>query len=148
MFFLILLFVFVKIKTEKLNAQSGGRSNLDLKEKKPELLLVAAALLISFVVMMYSVFDSPKYNNLQAVEITTNREISLSQSKNVSVERININTAGVEELMKLELVGEKKAQAIIEYRERNGAFRTIEEITNVDGVSDSILKKNYDTITV
>ena len=116
-----------------------------MSEKKHELLLIAAALLISVCTILYTVFDSPKYNSLEAVPITL--KVLSSESATVNTEKININTADISQLMELEEIGEKKALAIIEYREKNGKFRIPEEITNVNGISEGILRKNIDRIT-
>ncbi len=116
-----------------------------MSERKHELLLIAAALFISAVTLLYSVLDSPKYNNLEALPITTTVE---TENATVVSEKININTADISELMQLEEIGEKKALAIIEYREKNGRFRTPEEITNVSGIGEGILAKNIDRIIV
>lgn len=61
---------------------------------------------------------------------------------------ININTADLETLQQLPLIGPKIAQAIIDYREENGPFQSIGEITNVKGVGVTILDKIKDYITV
>lgn len=117
-----------------------------MSEKRHELLLIAAALFISAVVMLYSVFDSPKYNDLKAVPITS---VTFQQNTDADIPgTVNINTANVDELMTLEEIGEKKALAIIEYREKNGRFRTPEEITNVSGIGEAILTKNINRIIV
>lgn len=50
---------------------------------------------------------------------------------------ININTATVEELIKLPGIGEATANKIIEYRKQNGKFKTIEELKNVPGIGNS-----------
>ena len=52
--------------------------------------------------------------------------------------RVNINTADVEELMKLSGIGEAKARAIIAYRTRNGPFESPEELKNVSGIGAAI----------
>ena len=61
--------------------------------------------------------------------------------------KININTAGVQELMMIPGIGRSKAEKIIEYREENGRFGSIEEITNVNGIGDSMYEKMKDCIT-
>ena len=60
--------------------------------------------------------------------------------------KININTAGVQELMMIPGIGRSKAEKIIEYREENGRFGSIEEITNVNGIGDSMYEKMKDCI--
>lgn len=61
---------------------------------------------------------------------------------------VNINTASVAELTAISGIGESRAQAIIAYRERNGGFRTIEDIKKVDGIKDGLFSKIKDKITV
>ena len=63
-------------------------------------------------------------------------------------EKININTAPVEELMRLSGVGEAYARRIVEYRETQGLFSHIEELKNVKGIGDKIFEKNKNRITV
>ena len=61
---------------------------------------------------------------------------------------ININTADEKELQNINGVGEAKAKAIIEYREENGLFTTIEDIKNVPGIGDSLFEKIKTYITI
>ncbi|MDO4519435.1 MAG: helix-hairpin-helix domain-containing protein [Eubacteriales bacterium] len=62
--------------------------------------------------------------------------------------RININRATKEELTTLTGIGEAKAQAIIAYREENGLFSSVEEITNVPGIKGGTYDKIKDGITI
>ena len=62
--------------------------------------------------------------------------------------KININTATVEELVSLPGIGNKIANRIIEYREKNDNFKTIEEIMNVKGIGKKKFKKIKQLITV
>ena len=63
-------------------------------------------------------------------------------------EIVNINTATIEELMTLSKIGEAKAMAIIEYREKNGNFEKVEDIKNVSGIGDSLFESIKEYITV
>jgi competence protein ComEA len=62
---------------------------------------------------------------------------------------VNINTADVSTLSDgLNGVGLKKAQAIVEYRNSYGPFKSIEELKAVKGIGDSLLDKNRDNIVI
>lgn len=61
---------------------------------------------------------------------------------------ININTASTEELMSLPGIGEAKAKSIIQYREKNQGFKSIDEIKNIEGIKDGVFRKIQDFITV
>ncbi|MGA1863022.1 ComEA family DNA-binding protein [Deferribacter thermophilus] len=61
--------------------------------------------------------------------------------------KININTATKEELMSLKGLGKKKAEAIIERREKK-PFNSIEELLEIKGVGKRFLEKNKDNICV
>lgn len=63
-------------------------------------------------------------------------------------EIININTASKEELKKLPSVGDVTADKIIAYREKNGGFKTIEELKKVDRIGESTFNKLKDKIDV
>ncbi len=69
-------------------------------------------------------------------------------SKVEELKVININTATTLELTTLPGLGEKKAEAIIKYREEHGNFEKIEDIKNVSGIGNSLYESIKDLITV
>ena len=71
---------------------------------------------------------------------------SIKKEKNES--KININEASLKELMTLDGIGESKAEKIIKYREEKGIFNKINDIKNVNGISDALFEKIKDQITV
>ena len=60
--------------------------------------------------------------------------------------KVNINTATVEELKTLKGVGEKKAEAIIEYRKKNGSFKTKEDLMKVRGIGKKLFESFQERI--
>ncbi len=64
-----------------------------------------------------------------------------------AADAININTASKNELMQMNGVGESRAEAIIDYREKHGGFTAVEELTQVSGIGESTLDKNRDLLS-
>ena len=62
--------------------------------------------------------------------------------------KININTAGKEELMQLTGIGEAKAQSILDYREEHGRFTSTEELMQIEGIKEGVFNKIKDNITI
>ncbi len=61
---------------------------------------------------------------------------------------VNINTASSDELQTLSGIGPSMASRIIDYREQNGAFKSVDELTEVSGIGDKTLAKFKDHICV
>lgn len=71
----------------------------------------------------------------------------LSSGASVGAAPVNINTATAQELAdKLDGIGIKKAQAIIQYREKVGDFHAAEQLLNVKGIGAATLEKNQASI--
>ena len=62
--------------------------------------------------------------------------------------KVNINTAGKEQLMQLTGIGETRAEAILSYREQQGPFRTVEDLMKVEGIKEKTWEKIKEDITV
>src|SRR5712691_5263392 len=62
-------------------------------------------------------------------------------------ERVNINTAGVDELVTLPGIGKAYAERIVEYRQKNGPFKKVEDIINVCGIGEKTFERIKDRLT-
>ena len=66
-----------------------------------------------------------------------------------SAELVNINTADAETLATgLSGVGDARASAIVAYREQNGPFQSVDDLTRVKGIGEHILELNRDALSV
>ena len=61
---------------------------------------------------------------------------------------ININTADVKELMKLEGVNRRIAEKIVEYRDTHGPFKKPEELRKVEGVGNGLWERNRTRVVI
>lgn len=66
----------------------------------------------------------------------------------VALAQININTATKEQLDGLKGIGPAKAQAVIDYRTKNGPFKTVDDLEKVSGIGPATMKDLRNKITV
>ena len=78
----------------------------------------------------------------------TNGSSNVNSKKDESNKKVNINTANKEELDTLPGIGEATAGKIIDYRNKNGKFKTKEEIKEVSGIGDSKYEQIKDLIEI
>jgi competence protein ComEA len=87
-----------------------------------------------------------------AVQVTDGQQINIpgivDSTSHVSVGRVNINTATVDELDNLPGIGPTTAQAIIDYRLQHGPFQIIQDIQNVQGIGPATFTEIQDYINV
>lgn len=62
--------------------------------------------------------------------------------------KVNLNTAGIAELMSLSGIGESRAEAILAYRKEHGRFERIEDIQKIEGIKEGIYSRIKDRLTV
>lgn len=131
--------------------KQSDTSNINLSKKLED----------EMVIIIYSKSEIKKMNEEEKIEcppcnnacITEEDEkakldSNKNETSNVPAGKVNINTADSETLQTLDGIGEAKAKAIIEYRNKNGDFKNIEDIKNVSGIGDSVYEKIKENITV
>ena len=62
--------------------------------------------------------------------------------------RVNVNTASVDDLAGISGIGVRRAMAIVEYRDQNGPFRSVEDLLYVPGIGALELSGFRDRLTV
>ena len=134
------------------------------------MLLRSAGILFLFVFLSgcgsHEVYITGKEKNTKSAAVPVSREMATEAvlplrktvsgaetlSYNVSQQpadgRIDINTADRDALMTLKGIGEKKAQAVIAYREEHGGFESTEELMKVKGIGEKTFAGLKDKVTV
>lgn len=90
----------------------------------------------------------PKKGEEQQEYITSTSGLEIPEENKTESQKININTANLEELTKLPGIGEATANKIISYRKETGKFKTIEDLKNVPGIGNSKFDNLKDMITI
>ena len=71
-----------------------------------------------------------------------------AKSSAATGEVVNLNTATASQIATLPGIGEKTAKTIVEYRDKNGGFKKIEELMNVKGIGEKSFLKLKALVTV
>ena len=69
-------------------------------------------------------------------------------SVNPAFAAVDINTATAAQLESVNGLGPKKAEAIVEYRKKNGQFKSVDELENVKGLGKASIEKKRNELTV
>lgn len=136
-------------------------------EEKHHAILLCAALVFSAVMVFVGIFgeageEIPSYSlpvpaapaseavsdtekeepqETGVMPATPAEETKAPVEKPLPSEMVNVNTAGLEELMTLPGIGEVTAGSILSYREEYGPFGNVDELTRVKGIGEAKLEK-------
>lgn len=127
---------------------SGGTTN----KADTSMLNLSKVLTDENVIIVYNKYNqqSIKYveKECNCDACINNSNVSSNSSDSKTNKKISINTATKEELMNLSGIGESRAIDIINYRNENGLFKSIEDLKQVSGIGDKLFEKIKDQITI
>ncbi len=104
------------------------------KNKKLIFKIIIFAFILVIIIVLVIGFQKITYNKkeLQKSIVPTEQE---------DITKIDINNADIENLMKLPGIGQIKAKAIMDYREKIGEFTSLKELTKIKGIGEKTFEK-------
>ncbi len=75
-------------------------------------------------------------------------QAAAQQAAKPAVDKVNVNSASLDELQKLPGVGPKIAQRILDYRKLNGNFKKVEDLMKVRGIGEKVFLKMKDLLMI
>jgi len=121
--------------------------NLERLEKGIAAFLISALVLGSGL-SAYKKSHSFVNVNIENFEVEENSPDQIDDDLSVRGKAININEAGIGDLMKLKGVGKTLAERIVDYRALKGYFAAIEDIKNVKGIGEALFTKIKDDVSI
>lgn len=129
-------------KSSKVNTNTSISNEADEKNIKPEYNIDVA------LENNESVIEKEENKTTEVVKPNDNNDVVINDEGTSTNKLVNINTAGVKELSTLTGIGKAKAQKIIDYREANRGFKSIDEIMKVKGIGKATYEKFKENITI
>lgn len=87
--------------------------------------------------------------DIQNTDTAAYSEYTENESSSLSVAYpLNLNTCTAQELMTIDDIGEKRAGAIIQYREKLGGYTSVEQIKDISGIGDELYSRISQYLTV
>lgn len=128
---------------DAINSAGGKTEEADLSK-------INLAYIIEDGTQIYIPRINENLNNIELISSEAGQGVIIDSSdigENLEA-KVNINTSNKEKLMTLPGIGETTAQKIIDYRQQNGKFKTIDELQNVNGIGESKYNSLKDKITI
>ncbi|WP_151980858.1 ComEA family DNA-binding protein [Acinetobacter guerrae] len=80
-------------------------------------------------------------------DVSKNSTAKNTNTSNIGT-KVNINSATAQELQRLNGIGAKKAQAIVDYRDQNGRFKTVNDLLSIKGIGPKFIEKNKSNLSL
>jgi competence protein ComEA len=101
--------------------------------------------MFALVILVGILITGPSASSAQAAQAKAG---SSSKARATAASPVNLNSASAAQLQTLPGVGASAAQRIVDYRQKNGSFKKIEELMNVKGIGEKSFLKLKPLITV
>ena len=131
-------------KTSRINdaIQKAGGLTTDADSKSINLAQKLTDEAVVYVATMGENVTNAASNNGQT--LTTDTDGTAAQKGN----KVNLNKANLSDLQSISGIGQKRAQDILDYREANGKFNSVDDLKNISGVGAKTLEKLKEYVTV
>lgn len=99
-------------------------------------------------IVLFTVANNTAYAAQEKPTTPTVKAVAVAESSTKMTAKVNLNKADAAQLQTLNGIGEAKAKAIIEYRNKNGKFTDIKQLTQVSGIGEKLLTQNADRLAI
>ena len=104
--------------------------------------------MFALVILVAILIAGPSASSAPAAQAPQAKAGSSSKARATAANPVNLNSASAAQLQTLPGIGASAAQRIVEYRQKNGSFKKIEELMNVKGIGEKSFLKLKPLITV
>ena len=111
-------------------------------------LLIGIAFIIAGIIMIIIAFHTPKVSTGTVTVSLSVTEPTEKETTTLPDYPLDINKATAEELMTIGGLGEHKSKLIVAYREKIGGYTSLNQLTEINGINDNVLKRIAPYLTV
>ena len=121
------------------------KARFSLAQERGLIILVATGIIASGLALLPPLFVSHARVTVAPIELSGARVLCPTFLD--SPPKIDLNSAGIDELNELPGIGEVLAQRIVDYRSEHGPFHSLDELTNVSGIGKSVIERIANLVT-
>ncbi len=142
------LFETVQVRSEQNEEKKMLKVEIKGEVEDPGVFYLKKGSCIEDLLQLSGVKESADLSSISLQQELFHTQIIVIPRKKEEKQKISINSATLEELILLPGIGEKTAQKIVDYREKFGGFRQLEDIMNVSGIGNVKFTRIREYITL